>query len=75
MGIASPLCMLDNSTQLNNKQPSAVDGRMQTLNYKKQLLTMKLMVTWVDATEQKDKIGQFASFVQRRGDLVMPRSW
>lgn len=29
----------------NNMQWSAVEGRMQTLNYKKPLLTMKLMAT------------------------------
>ena len=44
-----------NEVQLNNTQSSAVEGRMQTLNYKKLLLTMKPVVTQVDATEQKRK--------------------
>lgn len=61
--------------QLNNKLWSAVQGLMQTLNYKKPLLTMKHMVTYVDATEQTEKTGEFARFVQMRGCLVMPRQW
>ena len=48
--------------QLNNKQSSAVEGRMQTLNYKKLLLTMKPVVTQVDATEQNRKNRVACSF-------------
>lgn len=38
---------------MNNMLWSAVEGRMQTLNYKKPLLTMKRMVTCADETEQR----------------------